>query len=522
MIDLLLKNCRIIDGTGSPWYRGCVAISNGLIVKIAKDIEDEALETVDCEDKYISPGFIDLHSHSDGTILKYPENESRVLQGITTELAGNCGLSVAPIDEDKRKMLKDYMNVDLDYDWSSLDEFLKKVEEAKPSTNFATGIGHGSIRIAAMGFDNRKPTEQEMEKMKALVEKSIREGAFCLSSGLIYPPGSFSDIDEMVELCKVVENLGAFYETHMRDEGMDVDKSVLEAIEVARRSSVPLEIAHHKIIRKSRWQEACFKTTKFIEDARKEGIDVQCDQYPYIAAATAMNSNLPQWAFDGGIDKMLERLSDKDIREKMKVEMAESHKGRWDTIYVGYTGSEKNKWAVGKNILEISQIRGVSPEDACMDLVLEEKDKTGEINYCMCEEDIEYIMQKPYVMIGSDGQAEPLDYEEMPHPRDYGTFPRVLAHYCRDLKLITLETAIKKMTSMPANRLGLQNRGLIKEGMCADIVVFDFDNINDTPNYENPKQACEGILRVYINGKLTALNGRHTGVRNGIVLRKEV
>lgn len=521
MYDLIIKNVRIIDGTSAPWFRGSVAIENGKIQAVGALDEEEGREVVDGGDCYLTPGFIDIHSHSDTSLPGCPRAESRILQGITTEIGGDCGLSVAPVSDDpkKQRQLKEYVG-DLDYTWRSVGEYLDMVESRHPSVNFGTAVGHGTIRLAAMGFDARKATPEEMEVMRGLLRQSLKDGAFCLSSGLIYPPGCYADVDELAELCKELVPFGSFYETHMRDEGEHVVDGLKEALEVARRSGAPLQVAHHKVTRKSGWQVHCKTTIAMIERARREGMDVKCDQYPYNASATSMDSNIPLWAFEGGMESLFERLRTPEIREKLKAESNASHVGRWGDIYVSYTGSEKNRWAVGKSIAEIAEIRGVDPADACFDLVLEERSRVGEVNYGMCEEDIEYIMQQPYVMIGSDGNAAPLDYEGQPHPRWYGTFPRVIAKYCRERKLFSLETAIFKMTGLPANRLNIADRGLIRKGMWADLVLFDFDEIEDTPTYGDPKQPCKGIKRVYVNGVLTAQDGKHTGASAGKVLRR--
>ncbi|MBQ1391041.1 MAG: D-aminoacylase [Firmicutes bacterium] len=526
MFDLILKNCRILDGTGSPWQRGDVAVKDGRIAAIGKLIPDGedgsslAAEVVDGEDRYLAPGFIDIHSHSDTTLMTYPQAESRILQGVTTELGGNCGISAAPVsaDEVKRKLLHDYTG-DLAYTWRSVDDYLSYMEEIKPSVNLALIVGHGTLRIAAMGFDKRVPTAKEMDFMKGLLAESLEDGAFGMTSGLIYPPGSYSETEELTELCKVLPRYGAFYGTHMRNEGNKLLEAVEEALTVARESGAPLEISHHKAVNKQNWKSLCYQSTARIEEARRQGIDVRCDQYPYIATATSLDSNVPIWAFEGGVEQMLARLQDPETRAKLRDQANQSHEGRWQNIFVSYCKNEADKWVVGKNIVEIATALGKDPADACFDLVLASRSRIGEVNYAMCEEDVEYIMQKPYVMIGSDGNSFSLDYDGMPHPRAYATFPRVIAHYSRDRGLFPLEEAIRKMTSMPAARMGLTDRGLIKEGFCADLVLFDYDQIQDTPTFANPKTACAGILRVYVNGVLTAKDGVHTGARAGKMLR---
>ena len=521
MYDLIIKNVRIIDGTSAPWFRGWLAVQGDTIARVGTGKPEQAKEVVDGGDNYLSPGFIDIHSHSDTSLPSYPGAESRILQGITTEIGGDCGLSVAPVSQDpeRKRQLRDYMG-EMDYSWGTFGEYLDRIEELSVSVNFGTAVGHGTIRLAAMGFENRKASEAEMDTMKGLLRQALSDGAFSMSSGLIYPPGCYADMDELAELCKELIPYGAFYETHMRDEGEKVVEAVQEALEIARRSGVPLQIAHHKVIRKSVWQVHCKTTIALVDQARRQGLDVKLDQYPYRASATTLDSNAPLWAFEGGVEALLARLQNPETRKQINFEANESHKGRWGDIYIPYVASEKNQWTVGKSITEIAAIRGVDPADACFDLIVEERCRVGEVNYGMCEEDIEYIMKQPYTMIGSDGNAVSMEYPGLPHPRWFGTFPRVISRYCRERKLFPLETAVFKMTGLPANRLGLSERGLIREGMKADLVLFDFGEIEDTPTYQDPKRPCRGIKRVYVNGVLTAIEGTHTGARAGQVLRK--
>ncbi|MGN0659881.1 MAG: amidohydrolase family protein [Emergencia sp.] len=524
MYDLIIKNVRVIDGTSAPWFRASVAVRDGRISFVGTLPEDgtvSAAEIVDGHDHYLAPGFIDIHSHSDTSLPSDPLAESRILQGITTEIGGNCGLSVAPVsrDPERKKQLKDYVG-DLDYTWETVGEYLDMLEEKKVSVNFGTAVGHGTIRLAAMGFDARKATDEEMSEMGAYLRQALEDGAFCMSSGLIYPPGCYADTDELAALCEELVPFGAYYETHMRNEGDGVVEAVQEALEIARRSGAPLQIAHHKVIRKTGWHVHCRTTIALIDQARRQGIDVKADQYPYSASSTTLDSNLPNWSFEGGMETLFARLKDPQTRARLREEVNASHTGRWGDIFVSYVESEENSCYVGKSIEEIAQLRGVDPAEACFDLILEERGRVNEVNFGMCEDDIEYIMQQPYVMIGSDGNAASLDYPGQPHPRWYGTFPRVIAKYCRERKLFPLETAVFKMTGLPAGRLGLEDRGLIREGMYADLVLFDFDEIEDTPTYKNPKQPCKGIERVYVNGVLTAFSGRHTGARAGSILRR--
>ncbi len=529
MYDFIIKNVRIIDGTGAPWFRGSVAVKGGRIAAVLpvfSERTDENLsgetEVIDGEDLYLAPGFIDIHSHSDTTLPLYPRAESRVLQGITTEIGGDCGISAAPVSPDpaKKKLLADYVG-DLPYTWKTVGEYLDYVEAQHPSVNFGTSVGHGTIRLAAMGFDNRKTSPEEMEEMKELLRGALEDGAFCLSSGLIYPPGCYADTDELAELAGELIPYGAYYKTHMRNEGAQIVSALEEALEVCRRSGAPLQINHHKIINKDGWEFLCKTTIAMIQKARREGFDVTCDQYPYQASSTTLDSNLPQWAYEGGVEALIHRLEDPKTREEIKKQANASHVGRWGDIYVSCAKSEKNRWTVGKSIEEIAKLENRDPADVCIDLIVDEKGRVNEVNYGMCEEDIEYIMSQPFTMIGSDGSSLPLDYEGQPHPRAYGTFPRVIAHYCRDRKLFPLETAVFKMTGLPAARLKLSDRGLLKPGMWADLVLFDFKTIEDTPSYSVPNQPCAGIRKVFVNGVLTAADGKHTGAASGQVLRRK-
>ena len=522
MYDFIIKNVRIIDGTSAPWYRGSVAVKDGKIAEIGSAwMEEPAADVIDGRDFYLAPGFIDIHTHSDKSLQKYPKSESRILQGVTTEIGGNCGISVAPVscDPDKKAKLKDYVG-DLDYTWNTVGEFLDAMEIQGISTNLGMVVGHGSLRLAAMGFDSRKASDEEMEMMKADLRQALDDGAFGMSSGLIYPPGCYADTDELAELSKELTPYGAYYATHMRNEGMGVVEALKEALEIGRRSGAAVQISHHKVTRRDGWRLHCRTTIAMIEKARREGMDVTCDQYPYRASSTTMDSNAPNWAFEGGVEALLQRLQNPKDRAEINAFANREHVGRWQDTYVANVESEKNQWQVGKSIAEIAEIRGVDPADACFDLVVEEKSRVNEIAYGMCEDDIEYIMKQPYVMTGSDGEAASMDYKGQPHPRWYGTFPRVLAHYCRERQILPLETAVHKMTGLPAMRLGLQDRGLIREGMWADLVLFDADNVLDNPDFVQPKQPCSGIERVYVNGVLTAENGVHTGAKAGRALRK--
>ena len=519
MLDLIIKNARVIDGTGAPWFRADVGVKSGKIAAIGK-LSCEAAETVDANDLYLSPGFIDVHSHSDSSILDCPLNHSRILQGVTSEIAGNCGMSMAPAADETLDLLRGYAGWDKGFSWRGVGSFLDEVGKARASTNFGTLVGHGTIRIAEMGFSADKPTAARLENMKAIAAEAMREGAFGMSSGLIYPPGSYAETDELAEIASAIAPFSGYYATHMRYEGKNIVMAVAEAIETARRAGVPLQISHHKATHKPDWQVSCKTTIAMIERARREGLDVTADQYPYRATATTLSVNVPGWAFVGGFEALRERLGDPSLRARIHDEIMRDHLGRWDTLFVSYLYTPENYWMRGKSIPYIAEKLGRDEADALLDIVLAENDRVGEIHFGMCEEDIEYIMKQSFVMTGSDGSAMPVGGDGRHHPRNLGTFPRVIAHYCRERKLFPLEEAVRKLTSMPAARAGLSGRGIIKEGMAADLVLFDFEKINDDPTYEDPERGCSGIARVYVNGALTAANGEHTGARAGMVLKK--
>lgn len=520
MFDLLIKNARVIDGSGSPWFRADVGVKAGKICFIGRADNVPAAKLVDAGDMFLAPGFIDIHSHSDQTIFGAPRAESRILQGVTTELTGNCGMSMAPASDEYLADLKVYTDGAGDYSWRSMDDFLAKLDAFEHSTNTACLIGHGTVRLAVMGYSAAKPNAKQLDTMRALVAESMQAGAYGITSGLIYPPGSFADIDELASVVSAIAPYSGFYATHMRNEETDLGGSVLEAIATAERAGVPLEISHHKVCYPPEWRVAPKLSIALIERARRRGLDVTCDQYPYRATATTLSVNIPDWAFEGGFDAVKRRLADKATHERIRAEVDAANGEYWGDYVVSGLGSKKNEWMIGKTIPQIAQKLGLPPTEAFFQIIVEEDNHVDEIHFAMCEEDIEYIMQQPFVMIGSDGSGRDLDAPGSPHPRNYGTFPRVLAHYCRDRHLFPLEEAVRKMTGAPANRIGLRDRGFIREGMAADMVIFDFAALKDDPSYIEPKQACSGIKQVYVNGVLSAENGKHTGALAGKVLRK--
>ncbi|MCR4430242.1 MAG: D-aminoacylase [Tepidanaerobacteraceae bacterium] len=526
MLDIIIKNGKIVDGTGNPWFYADIAVKDGKIAAVGKMEEAEAREVIDAKWLVVSPGFIDIHSHSDLEPMVNFRCESKARQGVTTELVGNCGDSAAPVFGMSYDQQKEYIDghYDITSNWHTVDEYLSKMDRAKPSINYATLVGHGTLRKTVMGYERRPATKEELCRMKDLLREALRQGAFGMSTGLIYPPGCFADTGELIEISKVMAEEGGIYATHMRDEGEKLEEAVAEAIEIGRKAGVPVEISHHKACGRSYFGRV-EKTLKMMEEARVEGIDVTCDVYPYTATATGLASIIPDWAHEGGMEKLLDRIQDKTLREKIKeethpVQMALSG---YENIHVSYVGSEENRKYQGASLADIGRQLGKDPLDAALDLILEEKGEVGMIRFAMDEADVKMVLSHRLSMIGSDGSAlAPYGMlgKGHPHPRNYGTFPRVISRYCREFKAISLEDAVKKMTYLPACRMGLSDRGLLKEGMAADIAIFDFENIRDTATYENPHSYPDGIKYVIVNGITVIRDGEHTGERPGKALRR--
>jgi N-acyl-D-amino-acid deacylase len=526
MFDLVIENGRILDGGGNPWFKGDVGVKDGRIARIGRLGGEAAAERIDAAGLYVSPGFIDIHSHSDAVPLMRRQDTGKLLQGVTTEAVGVCGVTMTPLSPDNVGLLQKYCapfftGADLKWDWPAVKDYLARVEAANPIVNIAFFVGHGTIRIAAMGFENREPTAGELETMKRLAVEAVRDGAHGMSSGLVYPPGIFAKPAEIIEICKAIAPLGGIYETHIRNETDEVVEAVREAIDVAEKANIPVQIAHHKTAGVANWGKSA-QTLKLISEARDRGLDVTYDVYPYVAASTSLVSVLPPWMHEGGIQKLLGRLESAENRTRIKKELEEGLPGwqnfykasGWDKILV--SSAKKNKSYEGKTMLEIAAAKGVEPAEALFELLLEEDGDVLMVLFMMSEEDVTAILQHPAAMVGSDG----IYSAGKPHPRYYGTFPRILSKYVRQDKALGLEEAIRKMTSFPAQRLNIHDRGLLKEGMWADITVFDAELVEDKATFMEPQQAPAGIEYVVLNGRVAVRRGEYTGVLAGKVLRK--
>ena len=532
MFDIRIKNAHIVDGTGSRRFKADIGIEGSEIAEVGGLRSAKAVETIDASGLVAAPGFIDMHSHSDFTLLINPKAESKIRQGITTEVIGNCGGSAAPLNEAIKDELKKTVPIlaeaGLKLDWSTMKEYLDRLERQGLAVNVVSLVGHENVRVHAIGYANRAPIETELEEMKKKLAEAMEEGAFGMSTGLIYPPGCYAKTDELIELAKVVESYGGIYASHIRGEGDTLFSSVKEAIEIGEKAKVPVEISHHKAGGKTNWGKV-EQTLEMINEARAKGIDVTCDVYPYTAGSFGLAAMLPHWAHEGGSKELIERLKDAKIREKISKEIQEGtaewpsplKSAGWDATLIAR--SKRHPEFEGKSIAEIAQASRMSPSEFAFDLLIEENASVSVVRFAMCEEDVKQVLQYPFSMIGSDSSTvAPYGVlgQGKPHPRGYGTFPRVLGKYVREERVLALENAVRKMTSLPARKLGLEARGLLKEGMRADITVFNPETVLDKATYVNPHQYPKGIEYVLVNGKVILRKSAHTGALAGQALRK--
>lgn len=498
--DLVIRNGRIVDGTGSPWYLGDVAIRNDTIVRIAPRIEAPATRVIDAGGKVVAPGFIDLHTHARRGIFEVPTADNYVRQGVTTLMEGPDGSSPLPIKP-----------------------FLERVAATRVTPNFGMFVGQGSVRDEVLGPVNRKATPAELDKMRAIVRQGMEDGAFGLSSGLFYVPGTFTPTAEVVELAKIAGRMGGIYISHMRDEASGVLDSVRETIEIGEKGGLPTQVTHHKVIGKANWGKSV-DTLKLIDEARARGVDATIDQYPYTASSTSIQAALmPAWALEGGRQAVLKRLQTPSMRSELRKETARiirEERGGGDPQNVQLARCDWDPSLAGKRLGDVTKGRGLEPtiENAAETaLWIVEKGGCQGIFHAISEEDLQRILRHPATMIGSDGEV-PIFGVASPHPRSYGTFVRVLGRYVRELNVITLEDAVRKMSSFPAQRIGLADRGVLREGMKADIAIFDPATVRDVATFERPHQYPEGVICVIVNGQVAFENGKMTAARPGRIL----
>ena len=536
---MLIKYGRIIDGAGNPWYKADVGVKDGKIYAIGKLQNIDSKIIIDASGHIVSPGFIDAHSHGDYNTLIYRDMENVTHQGITTIVAGQCGSSPAPLSDLIREEAQKSSDanlpeeIELKLTWSSFNEYLVEEEKDKLGANVAHIVGHGAIRAAAMGYEARAPTIDELEKMRQYTAEAMKSGAYGISTGLIYPPGIYAETEEIIELAKVAAQYNGVYDSHIRGEGKTLMKALEEALEIGYKANIPVQISHHKIASQTIWGSSV-QTLEMFEKAREKGLDVTLDQYPYKAGSTSLMTLLPPWAHDGGREKALERLRDPDLRARMKKEIKEGIEGwenfagelGWENVYVTSVISEENKHLEGLNMVDISKKRGAKDEfTALYELLLEEKGAAGMVIFYGDEDDVKRIMKHPLHMVGTDAGCCTVEgpfCRGKPHPRHYGTYPKILGRYVREEGTLTWIEAIRKMTSFPAQRFGILDRGLLRPGMWADITIFNPETVIDRATYKDPHMFPAGIPYVIVNGGLTISEGKYTGNRSGITLRKPV
>ncbi|MBM3221629.1 MAG: D-aminoacylase [Candidatus Rokubacteria bacterium] len=536
-LDLKIEGATVVDGTGAAGSRTDVGVRDDRIVAIGDLSREHAGRSLNASGKVLAPGFIDMHSHSDWRLWENRRAESKIRQGVTTEVVGNCGFSPAPVSPEHLDDLRGFalhVPQGMDFSWRSFGDYLDTFDKGGLALNVAHLVGHGTLRIAAMGFARRAPTAGELEKMRALLASAMDEGAFGMSTGLIYAPGAWADTAEIVEVARAAARLRGFYATHMRGEGATLLQAVTEAITVGREADMPVQISHLKAAGRPNWGKVA-EALALIDAARAEKLDVLADAYPYTASSTSLRTLLPDWALEGGVDAMLGRLQDGDGRAQVREALtgtgeppgAPGTRGEsmamrvgWDNIMI--VGTTARRDAEGRRLGEIAKARKVDPEDALFELLLDERGRVGVILFQMNEDDLRRALAHPAVMVGSDGSAlSPTGPTAgtKPHPRSYGTFPRVLGEYAREQRTITLPQAIHKMTGLPARRLGLRDRGAIKVGARADLVVFDARRVRDVATYDDPHRYPAGIEQVVVNGRFVIKDGEHTGSLPGRVLR---
>ncbi len=496
--DILIRNGKLIDGTGNSWFYGDVAVKNGKIIAIGKLTNYTATKVIDAKKLIVAPGFIDVHGHIEGGIFEQPTADNYIYDGVTTVVTGNCGGS-AP----------------------NLKRFLLRIDSLHPSINVATLVGHNTVREQVMKRDNRLPSAAEQRKMDSLVEWAMKDGAVGLSTGLIYIPGAFANTAEVVSLAKAAGRYNGIYASHIRNEENNAVEAINEAIQVGKEANVPVQISHFKIGGRGNWGKSHI-TLGLVQQARKEGWDVTIDQYPYTASSTNLGVRLPEWALAGGQDSIKTRLHNPTIRAQIKKEMLEQlHRYKFKNYsYAVVASYAPDSNYNGKSITEINKLMGRKAKasyeaETIMDMV--EKGGAQMVYHSMNEEDVKYIMQYPFCMAGADAGV-PIPGKGIPHPRGYGTNARILGRYVREAKVMSLEEAIRRMTSLAAQKFQLKDRGLLKEGMAADMVIFDENEVTDKATFEQPHQYSVGFQYIVVNGKLVVEDGKHTQVRSGIAL----
>ncbi len=530
--DVLIIGGRIVDGTGAPWYRGDIGIAGDRIVAVGDLTGASATTTIAARNLVVAPGFIDMLGQSEFNVLVDNRAASKITQGVTTEVTGE-GSSIAPVND---RMLQDaaasYKHYNVIADWRTLAEYFRRLEErTHPAINVATFVGAGGVRDYVIGREDRAATPAELEQMKRLVAQAMQDGALGLSSSLQYVPDRFATTDELVELAKVAKQYGGIYITHQRSEGLKIFESLDEVFTIAERANIPVEIYHLKTAHRPNWGKMP-EVLRRIEAARARGLDITANQYPYTRASNNLDACLPIWVREGGADKMVARLKDPLQRARIKREMADATATTWENQWAGAGGgsgilltavlNRDLKKYEGMTLDDIGKQMGEDPRDALMDVVVADHGESACITSIMSEDDVKAALGSPLVSVGTDSGAKAVDgpmSESKSHPRGWGSFPRILGRYVRDEHVLTLEEAIRKMTSQAASRVHLEDRGILRPGMAADVTVFDPATIRDLSTFEQPAQYSVGVQYVLVNGRVVVADGKITAERPGRALR---
>jgi N-acyl-D-amino-acid deacylase len=530
MADLVIKNGLVVDGSGNPAFRGDIAIEGDTVTEVGT-VTAGARRTLDAEGLVVSPGFIDIHTHADMGILACPGAPNYVMQGVTTAVTGNCGLTLAPCSETHLAELEQYLRPFLPsnipaFTWRSFGDFITVMEAARPAINLVPMVGHGTLRIAVAGFENRLCTKDELESMGRLLDESLSEGCHGLSTGLFYPPGSYSDLAELEALFPVLKKHGAFYSSHLRSEGRYLEESVREAIALGEKFGVSVQLSHHKASPQPNWGKV-EKTLALIREARLRGVEVRCDVYPYDGSSTTVTALLPPETLEGGVPAFLARIANPDQRRDIIREITAFPESEdsfirdvgWENIYI--VSCPKENEIEGK---ALSSVVGPLPvenqAERFLEWLLSVEGEALMVARAMSEADVERVLLDPDSIVASDSWVSDPAEPGKCHPRAYGTFPRLIGRYAREKGLMVLEKAVRKITGLPALKIGLKDRGLIAPGMKADLALFDPERFLDGATYADPKRHPVGLRCVLVNGEIVVEEGKSSGVRPGKVIRK--
>lgn len=524
--DLLFRGGTILDGTGGPAFLADVAVKGDRIAAVGEVGAEQAARVFDLRGLHLAPGFVDMHSHSDGSILGYPGAESRARQGITTEVTGNCGSSAAPLAgvaaaEARRELERGRLTLD----WSDVASYFARLERTGVAVNQALLVGQGTLREGVVGAGDRPATPEETKAMGRSLEAALDQGALGLSTGLEYAPGRYTPTEEIVALARIVARRGGFYASHVRNEERQLLEAVDEAVRIGRLAGVRVEVSHVKASGRGNWGKQV-ASLALLEAARRDGVEVLGDAYPYTAYSTGLTVTFPGWALDGGRDAILTRLRGSErerIRREVDDYVLHGDPGDYGLIVIAGVRSEVNRRFVGRSLAEVAAEWKADPPEALLRLVEEEETDVSYVGHGMSPENVERVLAHPLVMVGSDGYAlapSGRALEGRPHPRSYGCYPRVLGHYCRERKVLSLEAAVRKCTSLPADQAGLRDRGRIAREKMADLVAFDAGAVKDAATFESPHRYPDGIVHVLVNGVFVVEDGKGTAARPGRVLRR--